>query len=89
MWVIKSIGLGLLAVLAALSLSVVALILTVIVLSARYSAQGDGIGWDPVSLVRQQPLVPILVSVVLSLLFALGFGYGYRRFYLRRNNTFV
>jgi hypothetical protein len=81
MWLIKSIGLGLLAVLAALVVCVISAVIAVFILSAREGS--GGIGWDPVSLIRQQPWVAVAMVVLLCLLFALGVGAGYRRYFAR------
>jgi uncharacterized membrane protein YphA (DoxX/SURF4 family) len=75
MWIVKSIALGLLAVLAAL----VAFVIGIGWWVSRSAPPGESIGWDPVSMFHQQPLI----WVALCLIFALGFGYGYRR-HLRR-----
>jgi hypothetical protein len=75
MWIVKSIGLGLLAVIAALFIFVVFVIVALMILASRMAGEG-GIGWDSVSLVCQQPLI----SVVIFLIFAVGFGIGYRHF---------
>lgn len=80
MWLIKSIGLGLLTIVAALFVLVVAMIITLMVISSRYPAN-EGIGWDPVSLVHQQPLVPVAFVAIILLLFATGFLKGYRRYH--------
>jgi len=81
MWVIKSIGLGLLTVIAALFVLLIAILVTLLVLSRRYAEEGAGIGWDPVSLVRQQPMVVTVLIAVLCLLFASGFTIGYRLYH--------
>jgi hypothetical protein len=82
MWLIKSIGLGLLAVLAALVVCVISAVIAVFILSAR-DGSGGGIGWAPVSLIRQQPWLAVAMVVLLCLLFALGVGAGHRRYFAR------
>jgi H+/Cl- antiporter ClcA len=72
MWVIKSIGLGLVAVLAALVAFVIGMSWWV----GRSAPPGESIGWDPVSFVYQQPLV----WVVIFLIFAVALAAGYRHF---------
>jgi hypothetical protein len=70
MWIVKSFLLGLLSVIAGT-------IILVIFVGAFLSrmAHGQPVGWDPVSLVHQQPLV----WVSIALLFGAGFYVGYRR----------
>ena len=82
MWVIKSIGLGLLTVLAALFALIACILIALFALAARQS-EGEGVGWDVVSLTRQHPLVPVVFVALVCLLFVTGFGYGYRRYYPR------
>jgi H+/Cl- antiporter ClcA len=75
MWIIKSIGLGLLAVIAALFTCIVFIVIALMII-ASHSGSAGGVGWDPVSLSRQQPLVWVMICLV----FAAGFAAGYRRF---------
>jgi cbb3-type cytochrome oxidase subunit 3 len=75
MRIIKGIAMGLLAVLAAL----VAFVIGVGWWVGRSARPGESIGWDPVSMFRQQPLI----SVAMCLIFVAGFAIGYRR-HLRR-----
>lgn len=78
MWIIKSFAMGLLAVLAALAAFVIGMGWWV----SRSAPPGESIGWDPVSMFRQQPHV---ISVAACLIFVAGFAISYRR-HLRRTS---
>jgi hypothetical protein len=69
---------GLLAVLVAcISLPVLAVVGLIVYSMIHPPQEGEGaVGWDPVSLVHQQPL-PILALIVL--VFAAGFFWEFRR----------
>jgi len=74
---IKSVLVGLLA------LAVVFIVLPIlgVILYSLYSLthtppEGGSIGWDPISLVKQSPLVP---SALVVFIFALGFLWEFRR----------
>ena len=71
MWIFKSIAMGLLAVLAALFALVIGMGWWV----SRSAPPGQSVGWDPVSMFRQQPLI----SLALCLIFIAGFAMSYRR----------
>ena len=62
---------GLLAVLAALVAFVIGMGWWV----SRSAPPGESIGWDPISMFHQQPLI----SLALCLIFVAGFAFGYRR----------
>ncbi len=69
---------SLLVGLGALVLAVVATAVTIVIslsIKGRNLPQGEGYGWDPVSLFRNS----LLVWVVLALAFLIGFAWEYRR----------
>jgi hypothetical protein len=80
MWVLKSIGTGLLAVLAALVACISGILVYAVVVSAKHPEHAGGVGWDVVSLVHQKPPISIAFFVSVAGMFALGFLLGRRWF---------
>jgi hypothetical protein len=70
---------GLAGAMIAILAMVGALVISFVVISLRIStSQGGEIGWDPVSLWRQQPLIAILGVLLITGIIAWGFLFGYR-----------
>jgi hypothetical protein len=73
---LKSSLVGLLALLLAFaSLPVVAFFVLLIYSLTHPSSEGS-VGWDPISIYRQSPLLPI---ALMAIVFASGFYWEYRR----------
>jgi uncharacterized membrane protein YjgN (DUF898 family) len=69
---------SLLAGFVALVLAVIATAVTIVIslsIKGRNLPQGEGYGWDPVSIFRNS----LVVWVVLALAFVIGFAWEYRR----------
>lgn len=74
MIILKSLAVGLLAVLATAMLITILAIGALLVLSARNHAEDTSIGWDPVAFGREP-----LPWVIFLFAFAIGFYWQYRR----------
>jgi hypothetical protein len=73
---VKSLLAGLLAVLVACTSIVVLVVVWLTVYSMTHPSQQEGsIGWDPISLVRLNPRIWLIVALI----FCAGFVWEYRR----------
>ena len=73
---VKSLLVGLLAVLGATFLLLVAAVAGIVAYNAIHPPSGEEqIGWDPISLTRQNPIVWLIVALI----FCAGFFWEYKR----------